>query len=170
MTSQNCLFHSDIQGLLSFIKNGKAWTPSYYFHGLPIPSKTSSTSNTVKRHSLSIPTRTQSIYFFKKEAVIKTVKSHDANPYSQQSSHCLCDENHDTMKFEGEIFWSGHNSEEQLSHKLVWYMHFYICSLSVFLGSPGSPHSLASQVLSTKLTLKSFLFSQFKNFLKYSKS
>lgn len=30
-----------------------------------------------------------------------------------------CDENHYMMKFGGEFFWSGHDSEEQLSHKLV---------------------------------------------------
>lgn len=48
---------------LALLKMAKPELQATTFHGLPIPSKTSSASNTVKRHSLSIPACTQSIYF-----------------------------------------------------------------------------------------------------------
>lgn len=65
---------------LPLLKMARPGLQATTFHGLPIPSKISSAFNTAKRHSLSIPALTQSIYFFNKEAVIRTLKSRDANP------------------------------------------------------------------------------------------
>lgn len=73
---------------LALLKMAQPEFQATTLHGLPIPSKTSSASNTVKRHSLSIPALSQYIFLIK-EAIIKTVKFHDANLHSQQSSHCF---------------------------------------------------------------------------------